>query len=298
MKIKRLFALILILFTSSSFCISSRAQQQNATMIYSHTAKTFVSFEAMIRNLADKEFIVLGENHDNAAHHDMQKKIMDAVAVYGPISVGLEFISWDNQEHLNHFILGDITEEDFLKKVKWGDGFPFDFYRPLIFAATQSGGHAFGINAPNWIVKKVARGGLDSLTNDELTYIPTNFEIGSDLYFKRFKKVMSNIGGGMPQFQIKRMFAAHSIWDDSMAFHSILNMQHSYAPFFIIVGNFHASYKLGLTARLDKRLHGSEKISTIVHVDASNLNSHDELLKVVEKHKDYGELADFTIFTF
>ena len=94
--------------------------------------------------------------------------------------------------------------------------------------------------------------------------------------------------GHVPPEAMKRYFEAHSIWDETMAFQTNLHIKHTYTPFFIIVGNFHAKYKLGLTASLKRRMYPFIEIVTIVHIDAKNLST-EEVEKLTIKHPRYGE---------
>lgn len=290
----RFFTLFtIILFFCSQFFAAESSQKFK---IFSVPQDEFISYDQMIYELVDSDMIVLGENHDNEQHHLSQKNIIDSISLGSPVSVGLEFVSWMHQGPFNKYQSEEITEEEFLEIVQWGDSFPFDWYRPFVETAVESGGHAFGINAPRWLTSKIARKGIDSLTEEEKGLLPPNFELGSDLYFERFKETMSGMGHPMPPAMIKTLFQAQSTWDETMAYRALENYHVQDHPFFIIVGNFHAKYKLGLPARIEKRAHGNLKLSVVAHVDSS-FYSEEELSELIKPDPKYGPLGDYIIFT-
>jgi uncharacterized iron-regulated protein len=285
----KLFLIILFfLFSNKSYS----TEKNSLDLFYSFSDDSFVSFSELVARLSDYKIIILGENHDNEDHHNYQFRLMDEVSSLRRtnVSVGLEFISWMHQDPLDKYVSGYITENDFLELIGWGN-IPFDYYRPLI----EISEFAFGINAPSFLTRKIARQGLESLTDQEKRLLPPDFELGSSLYFDRFKEVMDGMNHPMPEIAIERLFSAQSLWDDTMAYKSIEKSMLSQNPFFIIVGNFHARYKLGLPARLLNR-YNDINLAVLTHVDARNLTSVD-IENLTKPHPKYGEIADFIIFT-
>jgi len=263
--------------------------------IFSATSNEFIGSERFLNELLYSDIVILGEKHDNPSHHDNQLAIMKAISNYSPISVGLEFISWTEQDLFDKYLRGELEEEAFLEAINWGS-IPFSFYKPLVETAISSGGSAYGINAPSWLTHKIARKGLNSLSDEDALYLPPDFTLGTELYFQRFKEVMENFNHPLPELTLRNFFAAHSVWDDSMAFHTLNNNRKS-GPFFIIVGNFHVEYKLGLPDRLKNRTNENYTITSIVQVDATDM-SEEEILEFTLPHEDYGMAGDYIIFSF
>jgi len=284
------------LINLASFDLFAFEYQQ---LIYSTIQRSFINFDSMISDLNNYDVVYLGEQHDDLTHHQSQKNIMEAVSSnVGPVAVGLEFINWTDQEILNQYVNGQLSKTEFLKMIGWGDNnFSFDFYDPLISVAHKSGGHIFGINAPQWLTKKIARNGINSLTSYEFTFMPMHFQMGSELYLRMFKETMEDMDHPMPPSALNNLFEVQSVWDETMSFNAVLNLKHSFTPFFIIVGNFHIAYKLGSPNSIRSRLLPTQTLATVYHVNAKGM-SESIIQAMITKHEIYGDLADYIIFTY
>ncbi|OFZ46842.1 MAG: hypothetical protein A2381_04385 [Bdellovibrionales bacterium RIFOXYB1_FULL_37_110] len=289
----------LLLVTLINLVSSDLFSFEYQQLIYSTTKKSFINFDSMINDLNNYDVVYLGEQHDDLTHHQSQKNIMEAVSAnVGPVAVGLEFIKWTEQELLNNYVHGQISQTEFLKMIDWGDNnFSFDFYAPLISVAHQSGGHVFGINAPQWLTKKIANLGINSLTSYEFTFMPMHFQLGSELYFKMFKAAMEEMNHPIPPAFLNNLFEVQSVWDETMSFYAVLNLKHSFTPFFIIVGNFHIAYKLGSPASIRSRLLPSQTLATVYHVNAKGMTEV-MIQSMIKKHAIYGDLADYIVFIY
>lgn len=266
--------------------------------IYHTQTNDFVNPRQFIQQLSRMQIVVLGEMHDNRYHHDNQAYIVRSLTKTQRVSVGLEFVAWDDQDLFDQYQSNQMTEEDFLKAIKWG-GFTFDFYSPLVRLANKSGGTAYGINAPKWVTRKIAKNGIDSLSETEKSsYLPPDFQLGSALYYDRFKSTMSGVGHEMPETILQNYFAAQSTWDETMAFQSLNRFQQGKSDVFVvIVGNFHAEHKLGLPARILVRKNqvGVEQ-AVVVQVHLPQIDP-ESIAPYIQMHEKYGALADYIIFT-
>ena len=72
------------------------AQAGGGSRIWSVAEGRWSTEEALLRDLEDVEFVLLGENHDNAEHHLLQAKLITAIE---PLSVGFEML--DDTEPLD-----------------------------------------------------------------------------------------------------------------------------------------------------------------------------------------------------
>lgn len=63
----------------------------------------------------------------------------------------VECISYEDQRHLDQFILGKLSEKDFLTRIQWKKkwSFPWENYRPLFRWAQINKVKVFGINIPS-----------------------------------------------------------------------------------------------------------------------------------------------------
>src|SRR3569832_2556093 len=71
-------------------------------------------WEKFAGGLLASRVIAVGEKHDESSHHDIQAKIISAVAERDPsVVVGLEMVSQDQQSFLDDFRSGKTSESEF-----------------------------------------------------------------------------------------------------------------------------------------------------------------------------------------
>jgi uncharacterized iron-regulated protein len=82
--------------------------------------------------------ILLGEQHDNPAHHQIQAEIVERLGREGRLrAVVFEQIDWTNQGVLSQLKSSNL--EDLPKKIEWDkSGWPsYEYYRPIIETAVK-----------------------------------------------------------------------------------------------------------------------------------------------------------------
>jgi len=241
--------------------------------------------------------LLIGEVHGQKATHDQQMSILEALRDRGlKVSVGMEFFNYTDQDLVQKFRSGEISETDFKTAVKWS-GFDFSLYGPqLAFPKAEREEFGLGINMPRSVTQAISKNGLASLKPDQIKLMPPNFELGRDSYHDRFNELMSD--GHIPTDKLANYFAAQCVWDDTMAWQTVNFMRnHQDHVFVVIVGEFHVQYGGGLPDRIAVRLaqdglDSKLKIQTISQVWAEGLNQ-DEIQKEITPSDKYGPRADF-----
>ncbi|MCJ8276898.1 MAG: ChaN family lipoprotein, partial [Bdellovibrionales bacterium] len=194
------------------------------------------------------------------------------------------------QDALDDYLKGDITEDEFKAAINWG-GNPFEHYKQQILLPLEVMGWSHALNAPRELTRAIAREGLENISDDLKALMPPDFELGSDIYEKRFYEIMGVVHGNTAPDFVVNMFAAQCTWDDTMAWKAVEKFNTNPQQIMvIIVGNFHARYAGGLADRLQAR--GFENIMTIVQVQNEGL-SDQERVDLAEPHVDYGVIADY-----
>ena len=231
--------------------------------------------------------LIISEQHGNQLHYAHQKLALEALAKTGActVSVGLEFLDWTHQTDIANYFNGTMSEADFLKAA-WG-GEPWVDYKDQALFPKTTGGVLIGVNAPRSLTGAISKNGIDKLTDEQLKEMPPQFELGTAAYRERFDAIM---GEHVPASALDRYFAAHSVWDDTMAWQTSeflrANPKHCLA---IIVGDFHASWGGGLPNRLAAR--GVSNVTVISQVETADL-SEVELSTELGPHPKYGVRAD------
>jgi len=275
------------------FFLSFSLHAAQLTEIYDFQAGQKISLHQALNKIENYDVVVLGENHDNKFHHQTQGKLI-LESRRNKKSVGFEFIDFEQNSYLQEYVNGKHTDEEFQDLVKWG-ATPFSYFKPLFFLPYYLGGKSQGINVPSFVTRKISRNSIDSLSDEEKTrYLPPQFELGNDLYKAKFRLAFKD--HPMPDKDFLNYFTAQSLWDDMMAYQSQVFLdQHTDHQFFIVVGNFHAEHKLGLSSRLTKRL-PNHRILTIVQID-ENHYTQEELAALRLPHPEFGALGDLVFFS-
>jgi uncharacterized iron-regulated protein len=265
------------------------------------------------------DVLVVGEKHGFYPHHQNQSQVISILQDFGhSVHLGFEHMDYTKQGALADYLNGSLSEPKFLKKIGWGKSqfsscyeytesvafngpfsvTPFSCYRQQLWLPGLTSATALAINLPRRITNKVFREGVGSLTSKELNLLPPNYELGNDLYFERFKAVISGSGGSHGPISdevLEKMFWAQSLWDETMAWKTLEFLQGRPSDVVvIIVGDFHAAYGGGLPDRLMAR--GASKVHVISQMLAEDLKHADIKAEVLPDPK-YGERGDLVIFT-
>jgi uncharacterized iron-regulated protein len=215
-----------------------------------------VSFCEFMDRLASFDVIFVGEVHANPEHHLIQVQILQALITRVPsLNVGMEFLQQDQQEILDHYLMGDMTEEAFLEAVDWKKtwGYPYHFYRPLFLAAKGEGIRLLALNAPRDIVKKVAREGLVGLGKEERVRIPREMDLSNEAHRSYVREIYERHDhGDLGKFDF--FYEAQCLWDETMARNIAAFVNDPSGKMIVFSGNGHIIWKFGIPDRTQRRL--------------------------------------------
>jgi len=216
-----------------------------------HSGKV-LSFEQLIEQITSKDLIFVGEVHDNPEHHLIQVQVLQALlGCCSPLSVAMEFFQKPEQEFLDRYLRGELTESEFLREVNWkGD---YHFYRPLMLLAKQNGSKVLAINAPNPIVKKVARHGLKGLDEIERTMVAKDIDLKNEAHRAYVRKAYKQPHHSKLK-SFDYFYEAHCVWEETMAHNLSEYLKENKTKLIVFTGNGHIIHKFGIPDRTFRRL--------------------------------------------
>jgi uncharacterized iron-regulated protein len=224
-------------------------------IIHLDTGKA-LSFDRLIDQLESKDLIFIGEKHDNPEHHLIQVQILQALmARCGDLSVAMEFFQETQQPVLDRYMEGTSTETVFLKDVDWSKAWSFDyyFYRPLIFMLREKRSRIHAINAPNDIVKKVARSGLNSLKPEERNQLAKDIDLDNEKHRAYLRDVYKqHTSRDLKKFDY--FYQAQCVWEDTMAENIAECLKENKQRMVVFAGNGHIINRYGVPERTLKRV--------------------------------------------
>jgi uncharacterized iron-regulated protein len=277
---RKLFTAIL-LFS----CCWASAQELANYKIYNTKARE-VSFGKMLKQFADADVILFGEQHNDAVVHWLQLQLVKSLAANYGLTLGAEMFERDNQVILNEYLAGLITHQHFTTEAKVWKNYATD-YKPLLDFAKENELRFIATNIPRRyasLVNKEGLEGLDQLTDEARKWIaPLPIEV--DLTLSGYAWMIETMGGhaaGDPA----NIARAQASKDATMA-HFIAENLESGRKFIHFHGTFHSNNYQGIYDYLSKA-RPDLKIMTIASVNQADIEKLDEANEA---------LADFTIVT-
>ncbi len=135
-----------------------------------------VTAEQMHAAMTDARIVYVGETHDNPAAHRLQLQVLKAMAKRypGQLSLGMETFNPSQQETLNQWVSGELSEKEFLKKSSWFHSWRMDYayYREILDFAREQRIPVIGLNATREMVKTIGRNALDTLDEETRKQLP------------------------------------------------------------------------------------------------------------------------------
>lgn len=243
-------------------------------VIYSARSGRVISFDQMIGEMAKARFVYVGESHDSMPMHQIQARIAEALyAQDHDLAIGLEMFDVTNQEILNKWSAGILTEREFLNGAPWYETWNFNYrYYKTIFDLAKSGKiPVYALNVPRTIIRNVRMKGWEALSEEEKTLLPEpdlTVEDHRTLMRAVFGDVqmppqMKGRGGGDMMFE--GLYRAQASWDTVMARNAVKAADVEQSRVVVLAGSGHLIYNLGINLRAARLLDAPFK--TVISVE-------------------------------
>lgn len=263
---------------------------------YNTKENKFISKKKLSQLVKQSNIVYVGETHDQMECHLAQ---LEAIKMLNKktdkIAVGFEMLNKTLQPILDDYINGKLTEEEFLKKVNWEKewGFDFKLYKPIFDYIKENNLKAFALNVPRKIVSKVARGGLESLSEDEKKLIAREIKLPENKdYINYLKETFSGHAAG-PMSKIMTFdnyLMAMSVWNETMGevAADFLNKNPDYS-FVVVAGNGHVMFNAAIPWSVKRRTKNLKHLS----IYTENINNIDNVKEI----KKYADIIWFVKFS-
>jgi uncharacterized iron-regulated protein len=210
----------------------------------------------LAHRLSAVRLLFVGESHTDIEFHRAQLRVVRELHEAGrQVLIGLEMFPYTEQEHLDRWVGGLLTEEGFVELSHWYDawGYHWDYYRKIFLYARDNGIPMFALNTPREVVKAVREKGLDNLSPEEADRVPARIDTDSEEHFRLFKAFFASgedqFHASMSEGQWRGMFAAQCTWDATMAHNSVQALERHGSPeaiMVVLIGSGHVAYGLGI----------------------------------------------------
>ena len=210
--------------------------------------------DELVEDIKKARIVVIGEQHDNRWHHQVQLRVIDALHQSGiKVAVGFEMFQKTAQVDLDHWVSGKMNEEDFFRVYSRSWDFNlWPLYRDIFIYAREHSLPMVGLNIPRSLVSQVAREGFGSLTVEErrkIGFLSCNVD-------DRYQKTLARVLGGkghLGDLLFDHFCEAQVVWDTSMAL-SVIDFleENEDTAIVVLAGNFHA-WKRGIAEQIRQR---------------------------------------------
>ncbi len=251
--------------------------QHEAAAIEVSSIKTLTD---VIKGVEDKRIIYVGEVHDVFAHHAVQLDVITGIYKKDPrIAIGMEMFQRPFQKTLDSFIAGDTGEAEFLKQSEYFNrwGFDYPLYKPILDFASAEKIPVIALNLQKEIIDKVSHGGIDSLSDEEKSAIPSALDFSDNEYRERLKEIFS-MHKDAKEKNFEYFYQSQILWDETMS-HSVDEFLKGNPDRKIVVlaGQGHLRYGSGIPKRTFRR------------------NGHDYAIVLIDEEVEKG-IADYVVF--
>ncbi|WP_051617292.1 ChaN family lipoprotein [Desulfonatronovibrio hydrogenovorans] len=218
--------------------------------------KKILEDEDLAAVLRAKDFILVGESHNNACDHLAQSGLIKTLAAAGhEFAVGLEMISVERQHVLDEFNARRTGVDQLPEKLDWAGtwGYDFELYRPIFDQTFRYSIPVFALNLPGSITRTISREGLDALSLDEKSFLPSSIIEPPEGQMEMLKKQFS-LHQDMIQADeavLQRFVTAQSVWDTKMAEEAVRIREELGRPVLILAGTGHVNRGYGIEHRLE-----------------------------------------------
>lgn len=225
--------------------------------IYEATSGKPISFGEMIQGMAKSRLVYVGETHNSLPMHQIQAKIIRGLYEQDrDLTVGFEMYPVIQQEILNKWSLGLLSEKEFIRDGQWyvNWNFNFGFYRDIFKVVKKNALPLYALNVPRDIITKVRMRGWKALSEEEKRMVPE-----PDLTHKDHRTLIRTIfesadlphqmkGKGL-EMAFEGLYRAQTAWDVTMAHHALAALHKEEGKIVVLAGSGHFLYNLGINLR-------------------------------------------------
>lgn len=222
---RRSFALprvlpVLACLALSAMALGTRADSCPAPGQWLRPAGEELDSVMLMRELAGREVVLLGEQHDRMDHHRWQLHVVAGLHALEPdMAIALEMLPREAQPALDAWVAGELDEVAFLEASDWyaAWGFDAELYLPILHFARLNRVPLRAINVSRELRGRLAEAGWAAVPEAERFGITAPVEAAPG-YRQRLAEIHAqHMNGDDDGEGLERFIAAQLVWDRAMA---------------------------------------------------------------------------------
>lgn len=209
----------------------------------------------LVERLAQSDVVVIGEYHGHQGAHLLQARLQQALYEQRPNQIlTMEQFTVADQAALDRYLRDEIGEAEMVEDAHAWENYRAS-YRPLVEFAKQHQRPVIATNAPQKVVRCIARLGPDYLAELPSTQRGALIEVplvGSEAYRQRFMDAMGgNHHGRDIADYLQNSYTAQLMRDNTMATQIVRALdRHPGAQVVHVTGAFHSDFRQGTVVAL------------------------------------------------
>jgi uncharacterized iron-regulated protein len=216
-----------------------------------------ISSVELLDDLAKVKVIFMGESHDQIEHHRNQLVVLRALLERGKeVVVAMEMFERSQQPILDRWSQGFLTEEEFLKEIRWEAtwGMDYELYKGILDEAKSHHFKVLALNVPKDLVRRVAQNGIEGLSSEDKKKLP-EMELVDKEHRAYIRSIFKGHQGGSAG-GLKHFYQAQCLWDEGMAetlSYFLKSSDGEGKTVVVIVGSGHVVFDFGIPKRFHRR---------------------------------------------
>jgi uncharacterized iron-regulated protein len=223
-----------------------------------HLASGFyISKPQMLTNATRSRIIYVAETHDNPASHRLELQVLQAMQDKNPgkTALGMEMFTTDQQDILDNWVAGTLSEKEFLRQSKWfsaGWNFAFDYYRDILWYCRDHSIPVIGLNINKKIARQASMTPMTELPPEIQRQLP-EMDMNDPYQLAMVEAMLAGHHGGSQMIGV--FHRRQTLWDETMAQSVAGYLQNKPEMNMVVVaGGWHIEYGFGIPRRVFQRL--------------------------------------------
>lgn len=233
------------------FLTQTWAQGVDHPLIKRLSDGALLGLSKLTTELRGAKVIIVGEQHDEPAHHRAQLSILTSLSDSAvPLAIGMEMFRQDAQGALERWSRGEMAEEEMeqLFQENWS-GTSWVLYRDILLFARDRRIPIVGLNLPWEITQKVAREGYGAVPDEvrqKLGDVCCDVDpVHRTLLLWAFEAHRSDEEGGFDRF-----CQAQVLWDTAMARAILRFLRDNQGSTMVVLAGVAHAWKRGVPKRI------------------------------------------------
>lgn len=225
--------------------------------------KDIKDLDYVVSKVSSARVVYVGENHDEYSNHLTQLGIIQRLhAINSNIAIGMEQFQQPFQKILDQYISGELDEKELILQSEWMQRWRFDYrlYRPILAYAREQHIPVIALNITSEIVSKVSKSGIEGLSEDERSKVPSQIDYSDKTYRERLKVIYDKHAHKDKQ-SFDRFLQVQLLWDEGMAERAAEYLKaNQQTQLVVLAGVGHLAYGSGIPQRVNRRVQGEMAI--------------------------------------